>query len=745
MSFLSIVVPVYRVQAYVSECLDSLLEQSFSDIEIIAVDDCSPDRSGELLDDYARRDSRVRVLHLPENRGLGPARNAGLAAATGRYVWFLDSDDWVAPDCLRKIAERLRVTRPDVLVVDYARAYWNLKAVRNTAGHLLAGAPEVFRASEYPDLLRLFPGVWTKIVRRDFLRATGIGFPAGYYEDLPFTYPLLCAASRIAVLDEVCVYYRQRRHGSILTSHGRDHLVLLDQYREVFRRLRRAGTPLELRTVVFDRMVDHLLLMLSRRGRLGAGTTARPVRRTFFREAADLCRIHRPAGWRQPPGINAVRYRLLEAGSWPLFCALRIVYQVLRVGRDTARRVARPLRRRVRRARSAARTAMLRGYYQFQRRLPIDGNLAVYSIYWGAGYGCHAAAIYERALTVAPHVRGVWIVTPEARENVPAGVAAATIGSAAYYRALARAKYVFNNVNFPDFMVKRPGSVHVQTHHGTPLKAMGIDLQRCPTLARGNNFANLLKRCDRWDYSLSYSPYCSQVWEHAYPARFTELEYGAPRNDALVAPDPGRIAEIRAGLGIGPDETVVLYAPTFREYRRSGTPLVDYERLRDAIGPNARLLVREHHFDRSPARDDLPAGILDVSHHPRVADLYLAADALVTDYSSGMFDYAVLDRPIVVYAPDWEVYRTIRGAYFDLMAQPPGVVARTADELLAAFRTGAYADAGATTVRAAFRERFCGLDDGHAAERVVRHVMLGQPQAARDTSRGEHATAAAPA
>ena len=106
-------------------------------------------------------------------------------------------------------------------------------------------------------------------------------------------------------------------------------------------------------------------------------------------------------------------------------------------------------------------------------------------------------------------------------------------------------------------------------------------------------------------------------------------------------------------------------------------------------------------------------------------DLYLAADVLVTDYSSVMFDYAVLDRPIVIYAPDWEAYRMIRGVYFDLVAEPPGAVALTLDDLLDTFRTGAFENDAATKARAEFRRRFSSLEDGHAAQRVVETVFRG--------------------
>jgi CDP-glycerol glycerophosphotransferase (TagB/SpsB family) len=112
-----------------------------------------------------------------------------------------------------------------------------------------------------------------------------------------------------------------------------------------------------------------------------------------------------------------------------------------------------------------------------------------------------------------------------------------------------------------------------------------------------------------------------------------------------------------------------------------------------------------------------------VAAHRSVEELCLAADVLVTDYSSIMFDYAVLDRPIVIHAPDWETYRAVRGTYFDLMAQRPGVVTRTEDELVDALRTRAAWGDAARRDRAAFRERFCSLDHGHAAERVVRRLL----------------------
>src|SRR6185369_4821357 len=150
MPLLSIVLPVHGIASYLHECVDSILEQSFTDFELIAVDDCSPDRSGEILDEYARADHRVKVMHLPENVGLGEARNAGMAVAAGDYVWFVDSDDRLARGALGAVARRLAETAPDVLLVEFALVGID-REVRRGSLHTrvpVGAVPDVFTAKD---------------------------------------------------------------------------------------------------------------------------------------------------------------------------------------------------------------------------------------------------------------------------------------------------------------------------------------------------------------------------------------------------------------------------------------------------------------------------------------------------------------------------------------------------------------------------------------------------------------------
>lgn len=119
--------------------------------------------------------------------------------------------------------------------------------------------------------------------------------------------------------------------------------------------------------------------------------------------------------------------------------------------------------------------------------------------------------------------------------------------------------------------------------------------------------------------------------------------------------------------------------------------------------------------------------VVDVTDEPHVEDLMLASDLLITDYSALMFDYVLLDRPILIHADDWGPYAATRGAYFDITEEAPGHVSRSYRELAWLLASGAWRDEEAARLRAAFRARYCEYEDGRAAERVVRTLLLGEP------------------
>jgi CDP-glycerol glycerophosphotransferase len=724
MTLLSVVLPVYKVQGYLRQCLDSLLEQGFEDFEIVAVDDCSPDHSGAILAEYAERDPRVRVVTPAANVGLGRARNLGLEHATGEYVWFVDSDDWLARGALKAVADRLADTGADVLIVGFDRVHWDGRVTPSGSAQVFAEAPATFTVAQWPRVLGVLHVAWNKVVRRDLLVKLGLRFETGWYEDVSFTYPLLAAARRISGLGRTCVHYRQRRTGAITRTVGDRHFEIFDHWGHALALVDEyADNADKLRPLLFERMIWHYLVVLRNPERMPKGS-----RRRFFDRIVEDYHKYRPSGgYELPSGAMGLRHRFLARSSFRSFQLLERAVRAARAA-DRLRKVpavkARTLGKRVRQA-------GYRGYYKLQLRLPVDEKLALYAAYWYRGVTCNPAAIAGKAADLAPDVRNVWVVGRGRVRSVPPGTEYVVAGTPAYFRALARARWLINNVNWPNWAVKRPGTTHVMTHHGTPLKMMGMDQADHPAAAKDQNFHAQMRRADRWDFSVTANAHTTVAWERAYPCRYETLEVGYPRNDRLAEAAPDETATVRAKLGIAPHEKVVLYAPTHREWLPLGQQVLDVEAFADRLGPEAVLLVRAHYFyvPADHAAQPRRGRIVDVSAYPVVEDLYLAADVMMTDYSSAMFDFAVLDRPLVIFAPDWPVYRELRGTYFDLLALPPGPVATTFAELVDVFAAGAHSTAAATAQRARFRERFCYLDDGRAAERVVRRVLLGETSA----------------
>ncbi|MBM7171597.1 glycosyltransferase family 2 protein, partial [Streptomyces sp. G44] len=221
MSRFSVVVPVHRVQGYLRACLDSVLAQSFGDLELTVVDDASPDACAAIAAEYAERDPRVRLIRLPVRAGTGPARNIGADRATGGHLLFLDGDDLLLPGALEALDAALTEHgEPDVLLFGHDRVDW-WETVR----------PAAPRAD---DPLAAAPAAWNRLFRRDFWRAQRLAFSDGAYEDVvPVHTATLRAGERLAAVDRTCVRWRERRGGSFSTTPGRHHFAVIGRYGEL--------------------------------------------------------------------------------------------------------------------------------------------------------------------------------------------------------------------------------------------------------------------------------------------------------------------------------------------------------------------------------------------------------------------------------------------------------------------------------------------------------------------------------
>jgi CDP-glycerol glycerophosphotransferase len=352
---ISVIIPVYDVAAYLPECLDSVLGQD-GDVEVIAVDDASPDGCGALLADRAAADRRLQVVHLAVNGGPGPARNAGLARATGEYVWFVDADDRLAGGALAAVAAALRA-RPDVLLIGWSATFDGPPA-RQPAGRagrtvpgpgrdLLARVPAAGGTLEgQPGLIDLSMTSWSKLLRREFLAKLGVAFGPGIHEDVIVTCAALLAAESVGAVARPCYRYRRDRRGQFMGTAGPGHLGIFEAYRQVFDLLEArgaAGTPASaaVRAAIFERAIWHYTTVFQATGAWpGRGSLVpRAARRAFFaRMHADFA-ARRPPGYRRPPGARGLKFALIERDAYLAYVALEPLNKLrVAVGAGLARR-----------------------------------------------------------------------------------------------------------------------------------------------------------------------------------------------------------------------------------------------------------------------------------------------------------------------------------------------------------------------------------------------------------------------
>jgi CDP-glycerol glycerophosphotransferase len=347
----------------------------------------------------------------------------------------------------------------------------------------------------------------------------------------------------------------------------------------------------------------------------------------------------------------------------------------------------------------------------------------VFECFGGAGAGEAPRAVCDRLLTTGTDLDLVWSVEDLSVAHVE-GTRAVVRGTPEWYDAMGSARLLVTNNTLPSFFRKGPDQVYLQTWHGTPLKRIGTDIphQRMST----EHYLRLLGSETRsWDVLLSPSPYATEIFRRAFGYAGRVLEVGRPSSDVLLGPDAGRLrAEVREQLGVREDQTVLLYAPTWRDdARRGGTwekvLHLDHEVV-TAARPDVTVLVRGHPNTAHRPRVQGRERVVDVTAHPDITRLYLAADVLVTDYSSAMFDFAVTDKPMFFLTPDLEGYRDrVRGLYLDFGSVAAGPVVRSTGELLRALGE----DDTWASAREELRRTFAPYDDGSVTDRLLQDVL----------------------
>lgn len=259
---ITVIVPVYAVEPYLDRCVQSIVNQSYKDLEVILVDDGSPDRCPAICDSWADKDNRIRVIHKA-NGGLSDARNAGMHIASGSYIAFVDSDDWIAPEMLERLLFAINKDESDIAACT-VKMIWEdgfKEQLLTVSANCVLNKEEAQEALLAESLLK--QPVWYKLYKRETIQT--LSFEVGrYHEDVFWSYQAIGNANRISIIDYVGYYYLQRRESIMGEGYSVKNLDVIKAYEQRYKYIAEYFPELEIkaRINIFLKCIYHGQMVL---------------------------------------------------------------------------------------------------------------------------------------------------------------------------------------------------------------------------------------------------------------------------------------------------------------------------------------------------------------------------------------------------------------------------------------------------------------------------------------------------
>lgn len=369
-------------------------------------------------------------------------------------------------------------------------------------------------------------------------------------------------------------------------------------------------------------------------------------------------------------------------------------------------------------------------YRMMARILPIKKNLIVFESNVGRNYTGNPRYIYEELVAqgLDQVYQCVWVFEDTATK-IPGNAIKIRRSRFRFFYYMAVSGVWVSDSRLPKFLVKREETTYIQTWHGTPLKKLALDME---VLSMGGNtniqgyHDNFVANARTWDYLISQNSFSTETFRRCFDFKKEMLEIGYPRNDVLVNENKAEnIQRYKKELGLPLDKKIILYAPTWRDdqYYTKGkykfVSAMDFDMMQKSLGDEYVMIVKYHYLVKETLDWEKYHGfIYQFSETQDIAQLYLVSDVLITDYSSVMFDFSILKRPMIFFAYDMENYKTnLRGFYFDFLEEAPGPVVMTNEELIHAIQQ--YHPEEWKEKYQAFHDKFNHVDDGMASKKIV--------------------------
>lgn len=671
----SIIVPIYNVQDYLRRCVESLVNQTLQDIEIILINDGSPDDSQVIIDEFVEKYPHKVIGLVKENGGLSDARNFGIPYAKGEFIGFVDSDDYLDVTMYEKLYNKAVGTDSDIVTC----GYYGVDENANVFRYFQKGRMEEFgkSISENPTLLYInSPYAWNKLYRKSLFLKHDVRFPKGLiYEDIATIYPIFSYANKISKVDEALYYYILKREGAITATYS-DKILQMYQSLAIL-------NDFYIKEGKFEEFYDVLCFINVKHGILRCEDFLRyrnfKLQHTILNVTFDHLHKYFPDWSKNKIFFNDVfkgkfsrhfiKYKLFWYGY--IFIPNTLITTAKKAGNSGKKLIL-----------AFGKRAYVNKfiYAKYWKNSPIVKKQVLFESFHGTTMS-DSPFYMMKELEKNPEYKIYYVTTKDAypnslkmKEKYNLNIELVLLRSLKYQKLLACSEFLVNNVSFPGYFMKRDGQVYINTWHGTPLKTLGKKM-----LQGIQDMSNMQRNFLEADYLLHPNEYTMDHMMEDY--NLTNIYTGKvilegyPRNSIFL--DREKEKEMRKKFGFEGKE-IYAYMPTWRGATSSNKSVVAYQKelnhmlrkLDKNLGDHQTFYVNLHPLVKQNFTLD---GFEHIQVFPPNVDNYEflnAVDVLVTDYSSVFFDFSISKKPIVLFMYDYQDYMHERGMYLDVKSLP---------------------------------------------------------------------------